>query len=170
MELLLLPGDHRSALVVLARRPREPVPAHAILGVVDLVGQTPSWEAFRRNRAFVEFFTRYMRGELPQQPAILAEARVQPREHVYLVDPRVPDPRGEVPFRDLVGWYESGDDGRPIRATFTYNEEHLLVDLEGRAGLAGDSALVEAALALSPADTSAHPRAGDTLPPTRETR
>ena len=145
MELLMVSGSRGpAAIVVLARRPRGPVNGHAILGEVNLVGQAPQWGFFRRNSTFVEFFTRYMRGELPQRPAILAEAKVKPGEHVYVVDPRVPDARGEVPFHDVVGWYRSGADGRPIGSSFTYNEEHLLVDAGGRTGLASDERLVEA--------------------------
>ena len=155
MEMLSISRDGRQVAVLVLVRPSPDAPAapHAVLGEADFEGGEPDWGTFRRNRSFVEFFTRYMRGELPIRPDILAEARVKPGDYIYIIDPRVRDPQGEVPFHDIVGWYESGADGSPRRETFMYNSEHLLVVGDGVAsGLAQERKLVQAALVYTLAE------------------
>jgi hypothetical protein len=99
---------------------------------VDAAGQ-PLSASFQRNTTFVEFFTHFMRGELPEQPAILTKARVQPGEFLYVIDPRVGSADGDVPFPEIVGWYSTDPTGAPIAASFEYNDDHLLMRADGAA-------------------------------------
>ena len=154
MEMLTITRDGKQLAVLVLARPEGDAPAapHAILGEADYMGRAVDWSSFRRNSVFVEFFTRYMRGELPTRPDVLAQARVKPGDYIYIIDPRAPDPQGEVPFHDVVGWYESGADGRPRRETFTYNSEHLIVFGEGvLTAIAEERKLVRAVLDYLPA-------------------
>jgi hypothetical protein len=103
----------------------------AIVGQLDGTDGPPSWASFRRNKSFVEFYSRYMRGELTEKPSILGKARVRPGDYVYVIDKRTPTPQGKVPLSDIVGWYKSASDGAPMAATFEYNKDHLLVTPPG---------------------------------------
>lgn len=91
----------------------------------------PEWSGFRRNRVFVDFFVRYMRGEQSAKPDVLTTARVNPGEYLYIIDPRTPTPDGDVPWCDVVGYYRTDASGAPLRETFAYNEEHQLVTPAG---------------------------------------
>ncbi len=121
---------------LLALRPDDGIQAigpHAVVGQMDPGpdGQ-PLWATFRRNKTFVDFFTRFMRGQLPDRPALLeGEARVKPGEFLYVIDPRVGSADGEVAFAEIVGWYRTDPSGSPIASSFEYNSDHLLVRSDG---------------------------------------
>ena len=127
------------------------VAPHAIAGQMSLgPGGEPAAGTFQRNATFVAFFGRYMRGELADAPDVLGK-RVKPGELLYVVDKRVGDARGDVPFAEIVGWYTTDAAGAPIASTFEYNEDHLLLRPDGAvSGVLEDEALARAAARLVP--------------------
>ncbi len=141
-----------TALVALRRPPGvRDVPASAIVGAVELRHTEPAWETLTLMKAFDELHRSYMRGERALKPSLLRAARVRPGEHVYVIDGRVPDPGGEVPFREIIGWYQSDAEGRPIAATFEYNEEHAPIEHGAPSSIFSDPALCELAFGAPPA-------------------
>jgi hypothetical protein len=126
------------------------IPAHAIVGEFRDAGREPNWKAFSRNVSFVEFFTRYMRGGLTIRPAILDAAKVVAGEYVYVIDRRTADPTGDVPFHDIIGWYESNAQGRPVPESFVYNADHKIGLEDGTlSSILSDSNVHAAVLAMS---------------------
>jgi hypothetical protein len=125
-------GEPLCVVALAGARDDAPVPAHAIVGQMKLAaGGAPDWHSFQKNRTFLDFYTRFMRGELPTKPEMLERARVKPGEYIYVIDARTPTPEGEVPWVDIVGHYQTKTDGTAKSETFEYNEEHLLVRGEG---------------------------------------
>lgn len=123
------PGDPATtrALVALKRPPGVlDVPGMALVGTVELLDMLADWSTIEVASSFVTLYTSYMRGERSAKSHML-KARVNPGEYVYVIDGRVADPRGQVPFHDIVGWYRSDSSGAPIPESFTYNTKHRLV-------------------------------------------
>jgi hypothetical protein len=107
------------------------VAPHAIVGQMALgPAEAPIWSSFRPNRTFLDFFAKYMRGELADKPDVLGK-RVKPGELLYVIDKRVGDAKGDVPFEEIVGWYETDASGAPIAGSFEYNADHLLARRDG---------------------------------------
>jgi hypothetical protein len=139
-------GGASSLFAVLGLAPGADVAPARIVGALQAASDGPRFSTFQRNGAFVAAYVRYMRGELTAKPEILQKARVKPGQHVYVIDPRTPTPDGDVPWRDIVGWYQSDDAGKPRAKTFTYNGEHELVTKEGRWSRVLDDASLVASL------------------------
>ncbi|MFO0669469.1 MAG: hypothetical protein U0235_07575 [Polyangiaceae bacterium] len=113
-----------------------PLPPRAIVGEASMPSGAPLWSTFRPGGPFLAFYASYMRGEQPLTPALLATARVRPGEKVYVLDRRSRERddvarEGDVPWNDVIGWYDSDATGSPIARSFTYNPEHALVLAEG---------------------------------------
>lgn len=109
-----------------------PLPAHTIVGHAPVERGAVRWNAFERNSRFVEFFTRYMRGELSLRPEVLERGAVQPGEVLYAIDRRAPEQGADVPFSDVIGWYQTDPRGRPVAGSFQYNPDHQLVTPSGK--------------------------------------
>ncbi len=138
--------DRPRALLALGSAPEGDVAPHLIVGEMNLLGDHPDYRSFRRNAAFVAFYTRYMRGELPMKPSILAQARVAPGQKVYVIDGRASG-SGDAAWEDIIGWYESQADGSPLATSFVYNEEHALVATSGKlSSLVSEDRLAQAAV------------------------
>jgi hypothetical protein len=82
-----------------------------------------------------------MKGEWNLKPAMLEQAKVEPGAYVYVIDGRVKDPMGDVPFHDIVGWYKSDHRGRPIANSFEYNDKHRPVTEAGPSGILSNARL-----------------------------
>jgi hypothetical protein len=145
-KLLSITRDDRPiGLLVLGSAGDGDVAPHLIVGEMNLLGGQPDYRSFRRNAAFIAFYTRYMRGELSMKPSILSQARVAPGAKVYVIDGRAG--AGDVPWEDIIGWYDSHSDGSPNAATFVYNEEHQLVASSGKlSSLTSEDRLAKAAI------------------------
>jgi hypothetical protein len=143
-------GAAQKVLVVVAREnERAEARAHAIAGQMDAGLRGPTWTTFARNPTFVEFYTRFMRGELRVKPNILTKGRVKPGEYLYVIDARTKTPDGNVPFYDTIGWYKTGPDGTPRAETFEYNKDHVLVTPSGElSSILLEDAVREAALTV----------------------
>ncbi len=116
-------------LIVSLRRPTPggDVPPTALVGQVSAIAGRPDWATLQPSQEFVALYTSYMRGEHRAQPSILGKARVKPNAFVYVIDGRVKEATGDVPFQDIIGWYRSDASGRPVGASFVYNGKHALV-------------------------------------------
>lgn len=108
------------------------LPGAAVVGSFAFVGDQPDWRSFRANPTFLARFSLFMRGELAVRPAILEEGRFGPGEFAYAIDLRTASPREDVPFSDIIGWYQTTAQGYVIPASFRYNEDHVLVLPSGR--------------------------------------
>jgi hypothetical protein len=135
IEILMVSREGKRVGLLTAGRtgPVDAILPQRILGEVSLAGgsSAPDWTTFRRSSAFVAFYVDFMRGRLSVGPLALSEARVKPGDFVYIIDPRIKDAAGKVPFDQIVGWYKSDRDGRPIADSFGYNPDHALVTKAG---------------------------------------
>lgn len=121
-------GPEQRALVALTRPDGVlDVPGDALVGAVTLANGLPDWNSLELMERFKGFYGAYMRGERRVEPDLLRAAQVKPGEYVYVIDGRIQDPQGEVEFHDIVGWYQSDDQGRAIADTFEYNPDHRVV-------------------------------------------
>ena len=139
-------GQQVAILAIAADRDRAGVAPHAIAGQMSLgASGEPAPHTWKRNATFVAFFGRYMRGELADTPDVLGK-RVKPGELLYVIDKRVGNAQGDVPFAEIVGWYSTDASGAPIASTFEYNDDHLLMRPDGAvSGVLQDEALARAA-------------------------
>ena len=100
--------------------------------------------AFRPNPEFAEAIIGYMNAEVARASAIAAQAEGQPSVLLYVIDPRSPDPGGDVPPTDVVGCFTVDGDGRVVPDSFQYNGEHAWIDPEaGASGLFEDRAFYD---------------------------
>jgi len=146
-------GAERFLLAVHAGGPPAPLLPRAIVGQTEQdAGGRPDWASFRPGASFLEHFGRFMRGELTERPAILERARTRPGEYLYVIDPRVGSVEGDVPFAEIVGWYQTDRSGAPIGASFERNQDHRLVRADGTvSGVLREESLQRSVLAGSPA-------------------
>ncbi len=143
--LLITDLGGRSVCVIALAAQGEAVPAHAVVGHAPADGDRPDWRTFATSAAFLQRYSRYMRGELAVRPRVLGEGRVRAGDKLYVIDPRTPTPQGDVPSRDIVGYYETDAGGVPRAETFSYNPKHLFVTPEGKlSGVLHDAALWQA--------------------------
>lgn len=150
VEIMTIARGGAEHAILAFKRPRDggDAPARTIVGQFPMKGTMPDWSRFSPSPAFLAFFTAYMKGNLPVAPDILAEARVNPGEFVYVIDRRTPTPNDDVPFRDIIGWYTSAEDGSPIADSFEYNDEHQLALADGTlSSILADSQVYRAILA-----------------------
>lgn len=137
-------GTERVTAVTFTPPTRQsPLPAHTIVGHAPVERGAARWSAFERNRRFVEFFTHYMRGELPLAPEVLERGAALPGQYLYAIDRRAPA-GGDVPFTDVIGWYETDRKGRPVAGSFQYNPDHQLVTPAGKpSSILGDEKVAQ---------------------------
>ena len=101
-------------------------------------------ETFRPNPGFAEEIIGYMNAEVGPSPGIAAQAEGQPGSLLYLIDPRSPDPGGDVPPTDVVGCFSVDEEGRVVPDSFQYNPNHAWIDPEaGPSGLFQDRAFYD---------------------------
>ena len=94
---------------------------------------------FRANPQFIAALTDYMNLEADRSPEIIAQARAQPSVWLYLIDPRNPDPNGDIPPTDLVGCFAVDDVGQIVPSSFQYNTNHAWIDpSSGPSGILAD--------------------------------
>ncbi len=140
-----------ATLVVLSPAPEKGVEPAQILGTVDLAGGAPAWDTFRPNQPFLELLGKYLRGELGVDLGDLVSARVEPGENFFVIDPRTPDPGGDVPPEDIVGAYETDEGGRPVLSTFRANPGYRVIDRTGApSALLAERPLLERVLSGAP--------------------
>ena len=138
---LLSPSQAPGALALVALRgprPRTDVPPTALVGSVAMHNGRPEWDSFEMSEQFRKNFAAYMRGELTHKPPILTEAKVAPGAHVYVIDGRVANPKGDVPFHEIIGWYPSDAHGRPVAQRFEHNAEHRFLSDQGFTSMVKD--------------------------------
>jgi hypothetical protein len=150
VDVFLPPQEGSSRALVALSRPEgiTDVPASALVGTVELDGQGPDWRTFEPMSGILDLYARFMRGGETVKPDILAQARAKPGDYIYVIDGRVSDPAGQVPFHDIIGWYRSDASGRPIADTFEYNADHKMVSSAGFSSLLSEPQV--RALAFAP--------------------
>ena len=101
-------------------------------------------QSFRPNPGFAAAFTDYMNAVASHAPELIAQAAAQPGLWLYLVDPRAPDPAGEVPPGDVVGCFAVDETGQIAPNSFQYNANHLWFDPDaGPSGILSDRRFYE---------------------------
>lgn len=150
IDFLRMTQDGTELVTVAFKQPQDKgaLPAHSIVGHAPLANGKPQWQLFSPNQRFIEFFIRYMQGTQKNRPELLDKARVNQGEFIYAIDRRNPTPTGDVPFRDIIGWYRSTSDGKADAGTFEYNKEHKLALDDGTfSSIVSDAHVHQAVLA-----------------------
>ena len=114
------------------------IPTQAIVGeyTPDADGQFDP-ETFQTNPDFLSAFAAFMNAEAAQTPEVVAQAKDHPDDLLYLVDPRTPDPDGDIPASDILGCFQVDPDGNVIPDSFRPHPDHTWLDPN-----AGPSALL----------------------------
>lgn len=139
LEVFSFATEPVAALAMFRPEPTMDAPPEAMVGTVETRDGHPQWNTAAIHDNFVAFYEAFMRGERKVAPAILEEARVNPGEYIYVTDGRVAG--GDVPFHDIIGWYKSDGEGRPVAASFEYNRKHRLVTEQGPTSMVVDPML-----------------------------
>lgn len=119
------------------------LPAEAIIGSLrnhlsgpeDEPGEL-SPQNFAVNVVFREFLHDVVRRVAPEQAGLNAEARRVGNGFVYVVDPRTPDPGGEMPAEDYLGAFEVRE-GVVLGDTYQANPEFRVFGQNGFVTLSG---------------------------------
>jgi hypothetical protein len=109
------------------------LPREAIIGVLLRpleTGENITPAVFARNSVFVEFMHSVIARRGPELPGLLAEAKRQGDGWVYIIDRRTRTPRGPVPPRDIVGWFEVKA-GQIVPDSYRASPKHMILSSDG---------------------------------------
>ena len=125
LEVFVMKGEDRAIVGLTRPDPTGDAPPQALVGTIVVDDVLPRWSTVELRDSFIALYTEHMRGKKGPRPAIIDAAKVNPGDHVYVIDGRVQNPQGNVPVHDIIGWYKSEHRGRPVPDSFEYNEKHL---------------------------------------------
>ncbi len=105
------------------------IPGEAIIGEVDSsLSVTP--EHFRRNSVFKNVLHQVIADVIPELPDAQAEARREHEGWLYIIDGRVPDPKGAVAPEDIFGGFRV-ENGLIVKGSYRMNDNHRFVTEKG---------------------------------------